>query len=344
MAPPRQRCAATFLEALRVWQLQAYSKPLRFFSFLVILPLVLVLFTTHRVNVALGRRQALHNLGVTAELAAQLVDRTLQETRLFEQMLATQPAFRQAIQRGDGPPLTKLLEDALQLVPRVSRAAVSTPEGTVIAVFPEDLRDVGQSVAQDDGFRGAQQGGWHPYVSSVHLQDGSPREKVVDITLPVREGPEVIGLLMVQYRVEEVRLWFQKIRVEPGGFLYLVDQHDQLVTYPFQVLPGKPKVVSDWTPVAQVVPETGSTLVFRGGRHNELWLAGVHPVGTTGWRIVAAQPEHEVLRLLHSVLWPMGLLVSLLVTILLTVSLQWVQLQRWRLLERVERTQGPSSA
>jgi len=343
MAPSRERFPVTFLEALRGWQLRAYSKPLRFFSFLVILPLAIVLFMTHRVNVALGRRQALHNLGVTAELAAQIVERTLQETRLFEQMLAAQPVFRQAIQQRDGPQLTKLLQDSLQLVPRLSLAVVSAPDGTILAVFPEDLGVVGQDIAQDDAFRGAQQGGWHQYVSGVHLQEVGSHEKVVEVACPVQAGSEVIGLLMVQFRVGEVRSWFQKIRVEPGGFLYVVDQHDQLVTYPFQVLPGKPTVVSDWPPVAQAVPETGSTLVFRGGRRHELWLAGVHPVGTTGWRIVAAQPEHEVLRLLHSVLWPMGLLVSLLVTILLTVSLQWVQLQRWRLLEEAKGTRGPAA-
>ena len=343
MASPRKRFTVTFLESLRSWQLRAYSKPLRFLFLLVILPLAVVLFATHRVNVALGRRQALHNLGVTAELAAQIVEETLQESRLFEQMLAAQPAFREAIQRGDSPQLTKLLQDVLQLVPRVSQAIVSTPDGRIIAVSPENLGVVGQSITQDDGFRGAQQGGWHPYVSGVHLQESGSHEKAVDVTFPVQEGDKVIGLLMIHHRLEEVRLWFQKIRVEPGGFLYVVDQHDQLVTYPFQVLPGKPKVVSDWPPVAQAVPETGSTLVFRGGRHNELWLAGVHPVGTTGWRIVVAQPEREVLRLLHSVLWPMGLLVSLLVTILLTVSLQWVRLQRWRLLEQVKKTHKPTA-
>ena len=107
---------------------------------------------------------------------------------------------------------------------------------------------------------------------------------------------------------------------------YVTDHHDQLVVYPFQVLPGKPKVVSDWPPVAQPLSPEGASLSF-ADRKGRRWLAGVHPVGTIGWRIVAVQPEEAALRVLHRVLWPMGILMGGLALLLVLLSRRWAQLQ-----------------
>lgn len=61
------------------------------------------------------------------------------------------------------------------------------------------------------------------------------------------------------------------------------------------------------------------------GRHH--WLAGISPVGETGWRVVAVQPERSALRALYRVLWPLGSLVALLALILAFVSMRWAQVQ-----------------
>ncbi len=316
------------------WRDHIYRWPLRAVLVLLLLPLALVLFAVHCLNLSLGQQQVLHNLSVTAALAAQTVEETLEETSLFERMLANQSGFRDAITRRDSAQLTRVLQESLQLAPNLSQAVVATPDGTLIALVPRNPELVGQSIAHDEGFLGAQQGGWHPYVSGVHLSEGAGQEKVVDVVLPISEDHAVIGVLMVQHEVGKLRLWLQKIRIEPEGFLYLVDHYNQLVAYPFQVLPGRPKVVSDWPPIAQTNPQIGGTLIFRGGRHQERWLAGVHPVSTTGWRVVAVQPERAVFRLLHRTLWPTGLLVGLLVVLFVNVTWQWLLLQRRRVFRR----------
>ena len=51
-----------------------------------------------------------------------------------------------------------------------------------------------------------------------------------------------------------------------------------------------------------------------------------HPIGSTGWRVVAVQPEAAVLRLLHRVLWPMGIAVGLLALILVLIGFSWAAL------------------
>jgi len=106
----------------------------------------------------------------------------------------------------------------------------------------------------------------------------------------------------------------------------VTDHHDQLVVFPFQVLPGKPKVVSDWPQVAVELSESGTSLRFEDSKHRP-WLAGAHPVGATGWRVVAVQPERAALRVLDRLLLLMGLVVGVLALLLVLFSVRWAQLQ-----------------
>ena len=297
-------------------------------SSLVLALLAIVVFVTHRVNIHMGRRQALRNLTVTARLASEIVGETLGQTLLFERMLVEQPDFRAAVQQQDADQLRRLLQRFLPLAPGAEAAVIMAPSGAVIAAYPDRPELNGSSLMRDEGFLGAQRGGWHSYVSAVHVRGGESLEKVSEVVLPISDGNVVLGVLQVQHRVETIKSWIQKIRIDPGGFLYIVDQHDQLVVYPFQVLPGQPKVVSNWPPVAHHLSPEGGSLMFRGGRHPERWLAGVYPIGSTGWRVVAVQPEREAFRVLHQLFWPMGALVALLCIVVMVLGLRWIQVQR----------------
>lgn len=136
--------------------------------------------------------------------------------------------------------------------------------------------------------------------------------------------------------VESIRLLVQRVRMDPEGFLYVADQRSQLVVYPFQVSAGSPKPASDWPPVAQPVSPSGHALMFHEQGRGKRWLAGVHPIGTTGWRVVAVQPDEAVLRLLHQTLWPLGVLIVLLLAVVIMVGRRWAALQELnlRLLEQ----------
>jgi hypothetical protein len=311
---------------LSAWLLRAYRRPLGFLVGLVILPLAVVVLLTHHANVTLGRRQALQNLRMTAQLAAQAVEETLKQTLRLEQLIAAQPLFVEAVQRRDAAYLTDSLRDLLRFAPTLDQALATTPEGDVIASYPSRSPRA-DSLVQQEGFQGAREGGWHPSISPVHLRDQESLEKVVDVICPVQEGKAIVGVLQSQYRIEAIRSWIQRIRVEPEGFLYVVDQRNQLVVFPFQVLPGKPKVVSDWPPVAQPLPEEGAAITFNDLRSRHRWLAGIYPVPGTGWRVVAVQPELAVYRIIHQVFWPLAIVVLLLLGLILGVSVRWARLQ-----------------
>lgn len=328
MSAWREWVMETVPNAFSAWLLAAYRRPLLFLLTVVILPLVLVFVAAHIMNVSLWRTQTLSNLHVTARLAAEIVNETLEETFRFEQQLAADPDVQDALRRRDAATLAQHLAQAIAFAPRVDLALAFAPDGQVIAATPESSAQASRSVTEEEPFRGAQAGGWHPYVSAVYLREGPDIEKVVGVVWPVTDpAGRVLGALQFQHRVEEVKSWLQKIRVEPGGFLYVVDHHDQLVVFPFQVLPGKPKVVSDWPTVSHPLSESGGTLIFTGRQDGARWLAGMALIGDTGWRVVAVQPERAALRVLYRLLWLLGFLIALLALLLVGVSMRWAQVQ-----------------
>lgn len=313
-------------DAFSGWLLQAYRRPFGFLLAVVILPLGILFAAAQTVNTALWRRQTLHNLHVTARLASEIVDETLGETVRFEQRLAAEPAFAEALKRRDRVELSERLQETMAFLPRVELATAISSEGVVMASFPVRPELTGRIVVEEEFFLGAKQGGWHPYVSAVYLREEPPLAKVVSVVLPVVQGERVVGVVQFQHLVEEIKSWLQKLRVEPDGFLYVADHRRQLVVHPLQILPGKPKVVSDWPPVAQPLLPDGASLAFADSKGRR-WLSGVHPVGQTGWRVVAVQPEASALKVLHQVFWPLGILMGALGLLLVLLSRRWAQLQ-----------------
>lgn len=289
-----------------------------------------MLLFTYQLNADLWRRYLLHNLSVTSRLAAEIVGETLQETLRFETLLANQQGFLEDVQHRDRQALTRRLQEALPQVPRAEAALVTTLQGEVLASFPDDPSMTPQSIADEEPFIGAQQNGWSPDVSAVYMRGGEAPEKVISIVLPLQAGETLIGLLQVQHRIEDMKVWLQKVRVEPKGFLYVVDHHDQLVVFPLQILPGRPRIVSSWPPVAQPRSPNGSTLAFLDS-HRHPWLAGIQPVGETGWRVVAVQPEHEALRPFHQMCWTLGALVLLLGIVAVLAGMRWAQMHTFTL-------------
>src|SRR5688572_20739817 len=108
------RVAAVFLAA--------YRRPAAFLISLVILPIIIILVSTYQTTVRLCRKQAMHNLVVTARLASHTIDETLQDTIRFEQLIAGQPGFNEALKRKDAGMMTRHLQEVVQFVPRVNSA------------------------------------------------------------------------------------------------------------------------------------------------------------------------------------------------------------------------------
>ena len=303
--------------------LRAYRRPLPFLLGLLVLPLICVGVAIYDINVPVWRAQSLHNLGVTARLGAEILDETLNESVRFAANLADDPGLVDAIRRNDAAQLTERLRHALSFASHLDLAMVLSPEGVVLG-STDEAEGVGRDLRDSEAFGQARSHQWRPTISAVYYQDTPRPEKLVSVIVPITSRETVVGLLLVQHRVETIKSWMQKLRVEPDGFLYVVDHRDQLVVYPFQVLTGRPKTVSLWPPVAAPAPPEGATLSFDNAKDGRRWLAAVHPVGDTGWRVVAVQPETAALGTLYRIFWALGGLGLLLLGLTTLTILRWV--------------------
>ncbi|MBI4598047.1 MAG: cache domain-containing protein [Candidatus Omnitrophica bacterium] len=319
----------TLPEQCSAWLLHSYRRPVGLFFGLIVLPCLIIATATYALSVALWRRQTMENLRVMARLGAEILTETLDQTLLLEQLIAAQPKIVHTFERANASPMQEALEEAVQFIPRINMIMITTLEGQVIAAVPQ--APVGTNIAGYEVFQTAKRQAWQPTISGVYLRDGPAIEKVVSLSVPIRSGERVVGRLQVEQRIEEIKSWLQKIRVTPQGFLYVVDQHDQLVVFPYQLIPGKPLPVSHWPPVAHPIGEDGGTLMYRSAKTGDRWLAGVYPVGALGWRVVTTQPEQAALKTLRRVFWVLALLVLLAVALVAAVGSRWLKLHAFSL-------------
>ena len=321
----------TLPERFSVWLLRSYRRPLGLFLIVVVLPFCLILGATYQVSISLWRRHTMQNLRTMAQLGAEILTETLDETLSLEQLLAAQPEFTQAVARGDGAAIQSLLEQNIRFLPNIHMAHVVRPDGRIMAAVPNDGRtDAGVDHLAAVQF--ALEGEGQPSVSAVYLRKGSEViEKVVSIGWPLNDGERFTGVLQVEQRIEDIKSWLQKVRVQPRGFLYVVDQRNQLVVFPYQTVPGKPLMVSDWPPVAHALDARGNTLMFRSEKTGDVWLSGMYPVGDIGWRVVTVQPERAALHTLRSVLAVLGALIALAAGLIAAVGSRWLKVHAFSL-------------
>jgi hypothetical protein len=74
MVRPRDWLTVHVPEALSSWLWWAFRRPRWSLPLLVVIPLLIVVIATQRINVRLAKTQALQHLSVTARLAAQIIE------------------------------------------------------------------------------------------------------------------------------------------------------------------------------------------------------------------------------------------------------------------------------
>lgn len=317
------------------WFLTLYRRPWIFLTLLGI-PLVAACAWLYTVHERQWRAQESRHLVVAARLAARTIHEELTRTRQIEDAIASRPSFVAAIKRRDRTALENSLTMLLDVTPMIDHVSIIEPTGKPLAEVGVALMDRSElepspeppweqpRIPSDDPPDPRPDGA--PLVSGVYLRDAASGEKVVGVSAPVRDGPTTVGTLQVQYRLQEISRWLEKIRIEPAGFLYVVDQEGRLVAYPFQLLPGQPKDVSRWAPVAGGTSALGTLVRFAQGPARQPWTAAVVSVEPYGWRVVAQQPDAAMLKPFRQLVGSFVLLVCLLAGLISWLVLRWVHL------------------
>ena len=312
------------------WFLELYRQPLAFLLTAIGIPLVGLCVWLYAENERGWRAREGEDLLVAARLASRIIQEELGQTRQIEDALAGRAAFIDAVKRGDRGALEASLQLLLDVTPMIDRVMVMDLEGRLVAAVssavdnPSTAADPPRTVWR---LPRPHAGRGQP-VSGVYLRDAASGEKVVTVSGPVYEGNQALGLLQVQYRLQDISRWLDKVRVEPGGFVYVVDQAGFLVSYPFQLVPGQPKNVSTWPPVKGPLSPQGEVMRFWQGRPAGPWTAAVVAVEPFGWRVIAQQADAVMLRPFYRIVLSFLALIGLLAGILSFFLLRWAALHQ----------------
>jgi signal transduction histidine kinase len=233
---------------------------------------------------ALSRRQTV------AYLAAGVLKEKFDSLTAIGISLATRPRLREAVSTGKWDEAVAILRSVPKDFRDIERILLTDPRGTLLA-DTSDLSDVrGRNFAFQDWYQGVSKN-WDPYLSDVYLKAAEPRYSVISLAIPVKAGnKKVVGILVLEVRVNVLLEWTKRIEVGPSGFLYVVDRMGQLAAHP--------KFPPEWgivdfsnVPVVQKVlrGERGVDILFNPIEKEER-LSAYEPLPGYGWGVIAQQP------------------------------------------------------
>lgn len=140
---------------------------------------------------------------------------------------------------------------------------------------------------------------WQPYVSEGYRRIAVPQTNLVAVAVPIRGGDApaspVIGILVLQVRVEMIGAWLTEHLASPAESAYIVDHHDRIVFHTGRDPQADIVEVSDAGLRALLDAEESSTAIVPDPIIGKRMLAGYAAVPPFGWRVVVDQDLRSAL-------------------------------------------------
>ena len=241
--------------------------------------------------VALSRREAVAQLtaATLAEKFGRLVDVAVS--------LATRVQFRKLVSEGKWVEASGFLRDVPRDFPHIDRMLVADTGGTLKADVPALPNIRGTNFAHREWYRGVSRD-WHPYVSPMYTRTAVPQLNVVAIATPIKSATgRVVGILVLQIRVDRLLEWVKAIDVGPQEFVYVVDSKGRAAFHSRR--PDRGEIVDlSGTPVVEKLRrgEHGVEIGVDPVERQDSIIAYA-PVPGNGWGVVAQQPMRASLEL-----------------------------------------------
>jgi C4-dicarboxylate-specific signal transduction histidine kinase len=192
-----------------------------------------------------SRRQSM------AFLAANALEQRFDRLTDIGVSLATRVRFRQLVTEGKWNEAIEILKDVRENFPFIDRIFLADLTGTLMADTPALPGVRGKNFALRDWYQGVAKK-WSPYISDVYQRAAEPRYTVIAVSVPIKSEKEIVGILVLQVRLEALIGWSKSVEVGPSGFVYFVDRKGRLAAHP--KLPPQGTVVDySSVPVVQKV-------------------------------------------------------------------------------------------
>lgn len=177
----------------------------------------------------------------------------------------------------------------MKSVPDIDRAYITTQEGILWVDYPANPDIWGLNLSHRDWYKGVSRN-WQPYISEVYFRDVEPKRYVVSVAIPVKNESRVIGILVMQHRLETIQKWVAPVRLGRSGIIFIVDKNGRMMAHPTEDV-NQPPDYSTMPVVEKVIK--GMEGVERGYDpvENETMLSAYVPV--MGMGVIAQQPAEE---------------------------------------------------
>jgi putative methionine-R-sulfoxide reductase with GAF domain len=258
---------------------------------LMLLPIsVLAYFSIVPYSHSLGEQIEAGNLATAKEVSYLVEDHFKWSIKVGSYFVST-PGLVYSVEHMDQKGVTERLALLLASTPDIDRVTLTTPEGILWVDYPPSPELWGKNLSYRDWYKGVSRT-WQPYVSEVYLQDAEPMRYVVSVAIPVKNGSEVVGIVVMQHRLDTVQKWVAPVRLGKSGIIYIVDRNGRVV--------ARPKEDPNQSPDYSSLPIVDKVLLGLEGVEEvydpvekETMLSAYVPVKDIGMGVIAQQPTEE---------------------------------------------------
>lgn len=234
--------------------------------------------------VTLSRREAI----------AQLMAVTLEER--FDRLvdiaisLSTQTRLHSLVAQEKWTDALEFLRSVPRNLPQIERLFLADVHGILKADIPALPGVRGKDFSHREWFRGVSRN-WQPYVSPAYTRSAVPQMNVFAVAVPIKKAKgDIAGILVLQIRIENLLKRMQGVDLGPGGFIYILDSHNQ-IAFHSKHPERKGMIDASMTPILARLHdgENGVDIAFDPMEQEESILAYA-PLSRYGWSVVIQQP------------------------------------------------------
>lgn len=261
---------------------------LGFFFVLFVLPMLFAVGISLAVTYQNGTLAAHERHQSGAHLAATVIRSNLDHLKDLTVSFASRVVFRERVAEGKWEEAIALIQDIITEFPLIDRVFITDLSGIEKADHPSLPGAVGSDFSYRDWYKGVSSE-WKPYISEAYRRQAQPQYNVVAAATPIRDSAgNLVGILVVQVRLDSFFSWIDDPRINEHGAIYVIDQHNQLAFNKFANLGLAIRNLSE-SPSVKALRSKGSGTMIATDATGAKVFAAFAPVPTYDWGVIVEE-------------------------------------------------------
>ena len=254
------------------------------------------MYSIYTADNSLRHRVQADNMAVDT-IAGESLQQHLIRSQQMGQVVASFPTFAAATAAHDEKQIRERLRRLVEATPSVDRAFVLDKDGLLWCDWPVAPESLGRRFAYRDYYR-VDQENWQPYISEVFQRQAAPQPLVIAISVPIFESnSKVVGILVVQHRLETLTGWLRKIGFGSSGEVVVLDHNGTMAGHSrLYLLATRHDEYMSLQMVQQALAGVGSSLEYNDPLTGKTMVASFQPVKLANgknWVVIGQQERQE---------------------------------------------------